>query len=289
MRALFEAGIKPDLLVGTSAGALNAAFLASDPTPEGVERLAQIWLNTMSEDIFPDGWIIRAFRFVTGADGLNNSDAVREYIEKNTPKGIATFGDLRIKLYLTTADLQTGQLYLYGDDPSARLVDAVLASSALPIAWPPQVFNGHQYVDGGVVANVPISIALDKGADVIYALDLESGEPSPPVHTVYNIAQRTIGVMVHQQLLNDLERVIRFSNATLHHIYLGDIFNGLPTEDFTHTAEMIQVGYLRTKEYLAHPTPNKAFKTTAVIPVTAPPGAVPYDPPLLQTRRRNQR
>lgn len=286
MRALFEAGIEPAMLVGTSAGALNAAFLACDPTPEGVERLARIWLRTRRKDIFPEGFLTHAFRFITGADGLNSSDALQRYVLKNTPEGITTFADLHVKLYLTTADLQTGQLFLYGDDPSARLLDAVLASSALPVAWPPQVSSGHQYVDGGVVANVPISIAIDKGADIVYALDLESGEPSPPVHNIYNIAMRTLAVMLYQQLLNDLERVIRFSRATLHHIYLGDLFSGLATEDLSHTAEMIEAGYRRTREYLAHPEANKAFRAASELPVVPPPGAVPYDPPRLQSRTR---
>jgi NTE family protein len=287
MRALFEEGITPGLLVGASAGALNAAFLATDPTPAGAEQLAQIWLRTRRQDIFPQGLLTHIYRFITGADGLNSSGAVRNYVLKNMPPGVATFGDLKLKLYLTTADLQTGQLFLYGEDPTAKIVDAVLSSSAMPIEWPPQVASGHQFVDGGVVANVPISIAIDKGADVVYALDLESGEPSPPVHNVYNIGQRTISVILYQQLLRDLERVIRFSLATLHHIYMGDLFNGLPLEDLTHSAEMINAGYGRAKEYLAHPTPNKAQRAIAAMEVVAPPGAAPYDPPLAQSRRRN--
>ncbi len=279
MRALFEAGIQPDMLVGTSAGALNSAFLAIDPTPAGVERLAQIWLKTRREDILPERFPTHAFRFVTGADGLNSSDPIRNYILRNTPPGVETFRDLKTRLFITTADLETGRLFLYGDDPTARLLDAVMASSALPVIWPPQVIGGHQFVDGGIVANVPISIALDKGARTIYALDLEPAEPSPPVHNIYHIALRAILVMEYQQLLNDLERVIRASKATLHHIYLGDILPDVPLEDFSHTAEMIELGYRRTLEYLAHPTPNRIVRAGAATGVVAPPGAVPYQPP----------
>ncbi len=279
MRALFEAGIQPDMLVGTSAGALNSAFLAIDPTPAGVERLAQIWLKTRREDILPERFPTHAFRFVTGADGLNSSDPIRNYILRNTPPGVETFRDLKTKLFITTADLETGRLFLYGDDPTARLLDAVMASSALPVVWPPQVIDGHQFVDGGIVANVPISIALDKGAHTIYALDLEPAGSSPPVHNIYHIALRAILVMEHQQLLNDIERVIRASKATLHHIYLGDILPDLPLEDFSHTAEMIELGYRCTLEYLAHPTPNRTARVAAATGVVVPPGAVPYQPP----------
>ncbi len=279
MRALFEAGIAPDLLVGTSAGALNAAFLATDPSPAGVEKLARIWLKTRSQDIFPEGFLTHAFRFITGKDSLNSNTALKNYIARNIPTGIETFGDLRIKLYLTTADLQTAQLFLYGDDPRARLLDAVLASTALPVQWPPIVFNGHQYVDGGVVANVPISIAIDRGADTVYALDLESGERAPVVHGIYRIALRSVSVMLYQQLLSDLEHAIRFTKVKLHHIYLGNLFGGLPLDDFSHTAEMIQLGYQRTKEYLANPTPNQLgapVRAAALVP--CPVGAVPYSP-----------
>jgi NTE family protein len=282
MRALFEAGIIPQILVGTSAGALNSAFLASDPTAAGVERLAQIWLKTKKQDIFPEGLLTHIINFILGKDGLNSGEAVRNYFIKNMPPGIETFGDLKVKLYLTTGDLQTGQLFLFGDDPQGRILDGVLSSTALPVAWPPQVFNGHQFVDGAVVADVPITIAVDKGADTIYALDLSFAGPYPLQHGVYNIGLHSVRVLERQQLLRDLLRVIKVSNVTLHHIYLGDIFDGVPIEDFSHTAEMIEQGYQRTKDYLAHPTPNqisrpKAFATGAPV---GPPGAVPYVPPL---------
>ncbi len=281
MRALFEAGIQPDMLVGTSAGALNAAFLATDPTPAGVEHLAQTWLKTTREDILPGNNLTRAVRVITGADSLNSGQALRAYIVKNIPPGVETFGDLKVKLYLTTADLQTGQLYLYGDDPTAHLADAAVSSAALPIIWPPVEVEGRQYVDGGIVANVPISIAVDKGADTIYALDLETFAPSPDVRGVFNIALRTFAVILHQQLLRDIERAIRFSEATLHYIYFGDILSGVQLGDFSHTAEMLERGYARTKEYLEHPTPNQLSQpvlAAAAATAICPPGAVSYNP-----------
>jgi NTE family protein len=280
IRALFEAGIRPDFLVGTSAGALNAAFLATDPTPKGIDRLEQIWKNTTRADIFPEGWFTRVIRFITGADSLNSGDAVQKYIQKNIPPGIETFGDLKLKVYLTTADLDDAQLYLYGDDPTAPIVEAARASVALPIQWPPVMIGGRQFVDGGIVANVPISVAIDKGADTIYALDLETTQPSTPVHGVYPIALRALGVMLYQQLLHDIERAIQSGKVTLHHIYLGDILSGISNEDFTHAAEMIDQGYQRTKDYLAHPTPNQLALPvrTAVTARSAPPGAAPYKP-----------
>lgn len=279
LRALFEAGIEPQILVGTSAGAVNAAFLATNPTAAGVEHLAQIWRETTAKDIFPNGRFSQIVRFIAGMDGLNNSDAVRRYALKYVPPGIETFGDLKIKLYLTTANLQTGRLFLFGDDPTAKVVDAVLSSTALPVAWEPQVFDGQQFVDGGVVANVPISIAFDRGADTIYALDLQSPGPYPVVHGVLPIALHSITVQTYQQVLRDIQRVINTGKVTLHYINFGDILPEVPLEDFTHAEEMLAEGYQRAKEYLANPKPNKLprpiFDSGSEV---TPPGAVPYKP-----------
>jgi hypothetical protein len=99
------------------------------------------------------------------------------------------------------------------------------------------------------------------------------------VHGIYPIALRTITVLGNQQVLRDIERAIKFSHATLHHIYLGDILNNLPLDDFSRTAEMLDLGYQRAKDYLTHPTPNQITIPVSAAAVVAPPGAVPYAPP----------
>lgn len=279
MRALFEHGIRPGMLLGTSAGALNAAFIAADPTPAGNERLAQMWLEAKAEDLFPKPKWRMLLRLLLGADGMDDNRARRNQFLKNMPPGIETFGDLRAKLYLTTADLQTARLYLYGDDPSAKLVDACLASTALPVTWDPELVNGHQFVDGAVVANVPISIAIDKGADEVYALDLQDPGPFPIKRGVIEIALHSISVQTFQQVLRDIEHALRYARVTLHYISLGDIFSGIDLRDFSHTAEMIELGYRRAKEYLAEPTPNViSRRVSAAGAEVTPPGAAPYHP-----------
>ncbi len=280
MRALFERGIKPDILVGTSAGALNSAYIAHDPTPETNERLAQLWLATKSRDIFPKPRWVMILRAVFFGDGLDDNRARTQSFMRYLPPGVTTFGDLKARLYLTTADLQTGRLYLYGDDPSAKLIEAALASTALPVVWDPELINGHQFVDGGIVANVPISIALDRGATTIYALDLQDPGPFPLKKRVISIALHSIGVQTYQQALRDAYRALGTTGVTLHYISLGDILNGLDLQDFSHTAEMIEQGYCRAQEYLDNPTPNMLPRrmTLQRAVETIPPGAAPYEP-----------
>lgn len=281
MRALFERGIAPQMLVGSSAGALNAAFLATDPTPAGNDRLARIWLATKQSDIFPrPGWL-QVVRALTGGNALNDDRAVRSYILKNVPPGVETFGDLKARLYLTTSDLQTGRLFLYGDELKAKLVDACLCSAALPVVWDPQVIDGHQFVDGAIVANVAVSVAVDRGATEIYALDLQNPGPYPLKKGALTIAMHSISIQTYQQILRDMERVRHMTGITLHYINLGDLFSTIPLEDFTHTAEMIEQGYRRACEYLDHPTPNQAPRgprERGIDEKVAPPGAVRYEP-----------
>lgn len=279
MRALFERNIVPQMLVGTSAGALNAAFIATNPTPANNERLAQLWLATTSRDIFPKPRLLMALRAAFFGNALDNNHARAAQFSKYIPPNVTTFGDLKAKLYLTTADLQTGRLYLYGDDPNANLLQAGLASTALPVVWDPEIINGHQFVDGGVVANVPISIAMDRGATIIYALDLQNAGPYAQKNGVIQIALHTIGVQTYQQALRDIQRALASGAITLHYISLGDIFGGIDLQDFSRSAEMIEQGYQRVKQYLDRPTPNvMPTRLSAATAEVIPPGAVPYQP-----------
>ena len=83
--ALFERGIQPDILIGTSAGAVNAAALALNPTLEGAQAVAAMWKTIKQSDIFPGNWFTFAWRFLTGADSLSPNDNIRKLID--TPDG----------------------------------------------------------------------------------------------------------------------------------------------------------------------------------------------------------
>lgn len=288
MRALFERGIVPEMLVGSSAGALNSAYIATNPSAQTNEKLAQLWLETRSEDIFPKPRWRMILRALFSGNGLDDNQARARNFQKYIPPGVATFGDLKARLYLTAADLQSGRMYLYGEKPEAKLIEACLASTALPVVWDPEMINQRQIVDGGVIANVPISIAMEHGATEIYALDLQDAGPYAEKKGVINIALHTIGVQTYQQALRDIQRAVEADNVTLHYISLGDIFNTVDLRDFSHTAEMIEQGYLRAKAYLDNPTPNRppgrkpgVLGDEDKIPdPNTPPGAVPYQPPL---------
>ncbi|MFN8481955.1 MAG: patatin-like phospholipase family protein [Anaerolineae bacterium] len=289
LRALFEAGIQPAMLVGSSVGALNATGVAAEPSLAGVKRLEQAWLLARSSDIFPGNWITEGWRFVTRQDSLYPSDGLRKFAAESLPPGIATYGDItRVKLYVTAANLNTASLYVYGDDPSARLVDAAVTSASLPPVFPPVRYNGYQYVDGGAVANVPISVAVDKGATEIYALNLGyTDEPEPDVRGVVNVVLQTISVLLYQQLLDDLEAAGRRPDIKLHQIILEPPHR-VSLTDLSQSAALIAEGYHATKTYLGRLHEGKVgpISIEDLLPPPAPP---PPGAQVFPWRRRRER
>jgi NTE family protein len=274
--ALFERGIQPDILVGTSAGAMNAAFLATNPSLDGARLLADKWKAIKKETIFPGNIFTSAWRFLTGADSLSANDSLRHYIETQLPPGVKTFGDLRgVRLYTTTANINTADIYLFGDDPNAPLVEAVLASAAVPPLLPPIDFGGWQFVDGAACADVPISIAVEKGGTEIYAIDVGTGAlPRRNIHGIINLAQRAIAVLAHQQLLNDFEDVLHNTSVKLRYLQIASYPD---IGDFDHAELFVTEGKRSMNEFLDGQMPTPAGVPMAVLSPPAPPGAVRWE------------
>lgn len=291
LQALFNHGLRPDILVGSSAGAMNATFIALDPTAAGADRLAALWRSLRRRDILRGHPLTMALRLLLGYDSLFSSRLLRRLAKSQLPPGVSTFGDLpsNVQLYVTAASLNTGTLYLYGEDPSASLIEAVMASAALPVVFEPVTANDQQLVDGGAVANVPIEIAIDKGAKTIYAVNVGyGGEPRPNATNIPGVVSRTLSTMLHQHLLDDLEAAAEAPDVTLHHIYIP-AFQGTLLWDFRHSAEMIAEGRRVTEEYLNNPQPaRETLRQMVAAAQAAPPpkGARLYVP---RQRRRASR
>jgi NTE family protein len=257
LRALLEQGIVPDFFVGTSAGSVNSAFMAAyGPDLEATSRLATAWHSATRATIYRGTVFQVAWRLIRGADSLFESDGIRGLLERHLPTGVSTFGELRCPCYVTAVDLRSGRLYLFGEDPSAPLADAVMASTSVPGVHPPVDYHGLQLADGGIVATTPAGIAMDKGAQVIYAINLGPGdEVHPPLRGVFSILARTLNIYVMQSLLTDLDRAAANPSIELHHIHIP-AFGNLAFNDFNHVDEMIAAGKASTEGYLGHPQPQ---------------------------------
>lgn len=249
--ALFEQGIRPDMLVGSSVGALNAAFIAINPTLDGARRLVDVWSEVRKEQIYPGNYLTMAWRFLRGEDGLFSNRPLRAFIEAYMPPGVRTFGDVSgAQLYVAATNLNTGRLHIFGDDPSDTIVDALMASTALPLYFPPWHYRGWQYVDGGTMCNVPICLALKRGAGVVYAIDVSCpDQPHFNVRGIANIAQRTIWAMSCRPILEDISASVARSGTAIHHVVIG-AFTSLSAWDFSCNQEMIKEGHRVMSAYL---------------------------------------
>ena len=178
LEAVIERGILPDEIVGCSAGAVNAVALAADPTYDGVERLRSSWTQ-VGDSVFGSGGRLEALRLLThrGAS-LQSSDGLRALL-RSSLDGRRTFDDFPVPLHVVATSLRTGRerWFSRGD-----VVDAVLASAALPGVFPPVEVDGELLIDGAVVNNVPISKAYELGATrvvVFHVGNFQRARPAP--------------------------------------------------------------------------------------------------------------
>lgn len=169
LRALFEAGVRPDLVVGCSVGALNAAFIAVEPTPARVAELQRVWLSLRYHDVFPDGRFDVARRLVGRQDHLQSPHGLQQLIARCVP--VDDLADTRIPCHVATTDLLAGEARWWDAGDPAQVL---LASAGLPLLFPPVELDGSLHVDGGVTCPVPVQRALDLGARRVWVLDVSS-------------------------------------------------------------------------------------------------------------------
>ena len=134
LQVLLEKGIRPDILVGTSAGAVNAAYLAADPTPAAAYRLGDVWRRLTKEQLFGGGVLQAAWHLLTHRDSLYCNDRLRSYFETHSPTRERFFRGLAVRLYIVATDLLTRRPYVFGEDRDEPLLDALMASSATCLA-----------------------------------------------------------------------------------------------------------------------------------------------------------
>ncbi|MCW2570834.1 MAG: Patatin [Frankiales bacterium] len=170
LRALLEAGVKPDVFVGCSVGALNAAALAIDPTLSRLHEIEEIWRSLDRRDVFGGNRRMLATHLVRGDDHLYEPDALRALVRRTVP--IRDLSETSVPCHVVTTDLQTGKsCWWTSGDPLTVLT----ASACLPAVFPPVRLGDGLHVDGGVTCPVPVDRALDLGAVRTWVLDVTGG------------------------------------------------------------------------------------------------------------------
>jgi NTE family protein len=245
LRALFEQGIKPDLVVGTSVGALNGAFLAFDPSPKGVEKLADLWRGLGDSDLFPLGRFKPTWaRMVARGDRVFDNSGIRKLIESRV--GDADFGDARIPLAVVATDLETGAEEVFTAGDVAR---PLLASTAMPGIFPPIEINGSRYVDGGVSDAVPIGPAVSLGARTVYVIDASShGRQSRPLIRPMDYLLHGFSLARSQRFR--IERPLFEERIKLVVLPTPPLEFFVPMTSMRYTQQLIDMSYAHTRRFL---------------------------------------
>jgi NTE family protein len=198
LAALEARGFRPDLLVGTSVGALNAAYVAANGyDPAAIDRLAVVWRLLRRADVFP----IDPFRQAMAAAGrrpsLCSRRSLRRIVESNL--SIANLEAAQIPLHIVTTDVMSGEEVLLS---SGDLTSAVLASAAIPAVFAPVEREGRVLMDGGVANNAGVSHAIALGADrvVVLPAGFSCALVAPPT-TPLAAAMHALTLVIEQRLI----------------------------------------------------------------------------------------
>jgi NTE family protein len=165
LRALSDHGVRPDLVVGTSVGAINGALVAADPTPAGVDRLHGVWERLASEGVFAGSVLARARTLVRTRTHLHPREPLRDLLVEHLP--VQDFAQLQVPFQCVAASIERAAEHWFTEGP---LIDAVLASCAVPGLLPPVEVGGEHYLDGGLVHSIPVGRAVALGARTVYVL-----------------------------------------------------------------------------------------------------------------------
>lgn len=168
LRALFERGIVPDLVLGTSVGALNGAMVARDPGPAVIDRLTELWLTVgRSRQVYGDRPLRSVRRAVATGTHLYSARPIRQRLEEEF--GDQLIEDLPVRFQVCAASIERAAEHWFA---TGRVVDAVLASAAVPGLLPPARVGEEHFLDGGIVNSIPVARAVELGATRLFVLQV---------------------------------------------------------------------------------------------------------------------
>lgn len=242
LRALCAHGVRPDLVAGSSVGAINGLFYSAEPSASGIEKLAALWLGLRRRDIFPIA-LTRLFGALAGADAIFSPHGLRNLLAAHLPYPLLE--DSLIPMHVVATDQLTG-----APVPVSRgaAVEAVLASCAIPAIYPPVLIGGRQLIDGAVACNTPIRIAVELGAARVILLPTAFACPrTARPRGIFANAFHAMDLVVMQQLAQDTELYSpRAQVITVPPICPLSV----PPYDFSNAGKLIDIAARSTEHWL---------------------------------------
>lgn len=249
-RALLEAGVCPDLVCGTSIGAINGAAIAMDPTLDGAARLLTIWDALCGDGIFDGSPLRQVAEVVRSKTALHGNRQLRELLREHLP--VKTFEDLPVPFECVAASIERSREHWFN---TGDLIEPVLASCALPGVFPPVRIGDEHFYDGGLVNSIPLNRAVALGADTVWVLHVgRLEEELTPPQFLWEVGFVAFEISRRHRFLRDLEHV--GSDVTVHVLPSGlpqrpaATWSNLRYRDTRRIARRAELAYDATREYL---------------------------------------
>jgi len=243
LHSLAAHGVSPDMVVGSSVGALNGAYYAGDPTLKGVLQLETIWRGLKRQDVFPVTWRTM-LGFLWRRDFLIPHDGIQKLIDDHLP--YRNLQDAKLPIHIVTTDIVSGDSVVLSEGPAAQ---AIVASTAIPGAFAPVPYKDFYLADGAISSNTPIRVAISKGAQrlIILPTGYACSTHAPPKGAVANVLH-ALTLLIARQLVSELEDL----PSTIEYYVVPPLCPLVGSAyDFSQTAEHIERAIESTDAWLA--------------------------------------
>ena len=251
LRALFDAGIRPDLILGTSVGALNGALLAAHPGPDVIERLVKLWQSAViTREVYGDGPVRQVSRAVRTGTHLHSTRPLRDRLHQEL--GDLTFAELAVPFQCCAASIERAAEHWF---TQGRVVDAVVASAAVPGLLSPAVVDGEHYLDGGIVNSIPVGRAVECGATTVFVLQVgRVDRPLSPPRKPWEVARVSFEIArrhrFHREMASLPDHVTAHVLPTGASTSTGRQDSLLAYRDFSAVTRRIDAAYDASSTYL---------------------------------------
>lgn len=242
LKVLFEAGFRPSMVIGSSVGAINGAFVAFHPDAEGIAKLEAIWCELRASRVYERNLFRMALRLLNRGNCVFGNDLLRKLVRDALP--VDDFAAARVPLYVTATNLSKGEKVVF---QRGRVSDAVVASAAIPGLFCPVETKGDLIVDGALVAALDLETAVGQGATDILAIDLTQPPTAFRSGTIMAILNRSLELMLREQAVRDIER---FSSRARITVIRPRLDHGHTLASFSHISHLIEAGERLGRELL---------------------------------------
>jgi NTE family protein len=236
LRALLEHEVQPDLILGSSVGALNGAGIAADPSLAMVGRLQDLWLDLEHRDVLPAGILPTTVQLARKGISVHGNEGLRRVMEDVLP--VADFLDLKVPFQCVATDVAAAREVWFS---SGSLIEPILASAAMPAMLPPVEIDGVRYIDGAVVNDVPVTRAVELGATTVYVLHVGAFDrPRPEPKRPFDMALHAYWIARRARFRRDMASLPSQIEAVV--LPTGDAPAGR-FNDFRHSAALMSSAY----------------------------------------------